>query len=143
MCGALYAASVELPLPAPPNPYNRECVVRRTIKCHWDTVADALGKLAITTVYIGHFGCKVPVAPFEQAFSMGQAFLEGTAFDLAFEEKIVASMCLFGLANGKGTFKLNGQQYNAYTHRTLRGFVHPDEGFRWGTLELRLPGHSA
>ena len=110
-------------------------------------MADALGKLAITTVYIGHFACKVPVAALEQAFSMGQAFLEGTAFDLAFQEKIVASMCLFGLANGKGTFKLNGQQYwyKAYTHarRILRGFVHPDDGFQWGTLELRLAGHSA
>lgn len=86
--------------------------------------------------------CEIPVAAFEQACSMGQAFLEGTAFDLAFQEKTVASICRFSLANRKGTFKLNGQQYKAYTHRILPGFVHPD-GFQWGTSELRVAGHSA
>jgi len=68
--GAFYAASVELPLPAPPNPYNRECVVRRTTKCHWN------------------FGCKVPVAAFEQAFSMGQAFLEGQHLTLHSKKRL-------------------------------------------------------
>ena len=103
-------------LATPPNPWNGEYVVRRTIKYHWDTVAEALDKLAISTVYIGHFGCKMPLTTFKQVFDMDQSLLEGAAFDLAFQENTVASICLFGLANGKGTFKLNGQQYKAYTH---------------------------
>ncbi|CAE7840072.1 unnamed protein product [Symbiodinium sp. CCMP2592] len=150
ICKALYAVGVELPLATSSlavNSYNGYCISRGTLKAHWDTIQQALLATGIFTVYLGQFGCKLPLPSFQKDFAeiLDQLMGDSSTFDLAVQVKDPAFIYVFGIKGGKTVLDgLHGDKaYHAYIHKIFPGMVHSDDPVHWGTLEVRPSGRAA
>lgn len=102
LCAALYTCGVEIPLPTShpmSNWYNGTCVALGGIKVHWEAASKALQCLGVDQVYLGQFGCKVPLPRFCDDFKL---VLEGEmhvvcAFDVWWHHKDTECIWLLAL----------------------------------------------
>lgn len=148
ICNALYGQGVAVPLPTKPpmlNYCNGSCVAQRTLKCATPQVQEALQSLGVDTVWLGQFGCKVPLSSFQDIFKqeLDTVMTKAGGLDIALQTKDEGHIWLVGLPWGKATIPagvIGPKKCNAYTHPILLGLFSPESDMVWGTLEIRPSG---